>query len=205
VRPDSAAAHILHTAYFEIKPTVLRTVPLCIPVGLRQSAELDDLGAGARGVEVDGSVGATGGGRAECHSPETHHVAAGRVAFTGAPCGPDRRRGRWASGRPASVSQVKGGRTDDGQDLAAAGAAARSDQRGAWGEAAVGQAGAQLDARGAGPSDDPDAIDRLDTDLDGMRSCPSDLCAKFCIKPRSTFAARTRAGTRPTLKSGEAD
>lgn len=44
-----------------------------------------------------------------------------------------RRRAVWprsssrlpASGRPASVSQVRGGRTNDGQDLAAAGAAAR--------------------------------------------------------------------------------
>ena len=43
-----------------------------------------------------------------CHSPETHRVAAGRVAFTVAACGPDRRRGRRAVGRPASVSQVNG-------------------------------------------------------------------------------------------------
>ncbi len=40
------------------------------------------------------------------------------------------------------------------------------DERGARGEAAVGQAGAQLDARGARPGGDPHAIDRLDTDLD---------------------------------------
>jgi hypothetical protein len=46
-------------------------------------------------------------------------------------------------------------------------------ERGARGEAAAGQAGAHLDARGAGPGGDPDAVDRL--------------------------------GTRPTLKSGEAD
>ena len=44
-------------------------------------------------------------------------------------------------------------------------------ERGARGEAAVGQAGAHLDARGAGPGGDPDAIDRLDTDLERMRSC----------------------------------
>jgi hypothetical protein len=49
----------------------------------------------------------------------------GRVAYTVAPCGPDHRRGRRASGRPVSVSHVQGGRTDEGQDLAMAGAAAR--------------------------------------------------------------------------------
>src|SRR5258708_20806254 len=58
-------------------------------------------------------------------SPETHRVAAGRVVFTVAPCGPDRRRGRRPSERPASVSQTQGGHTDDGQDLAAAGTTPR--------------------------------------------------------------------------------
>jgi len=51
---------------------------------------------------------------------ETRRVASGRVAFTVAPCGLDRRRRRWASGRLADVSRAQGGRTDDGQDLAAA-------------------------------------------------------------------------------------
>ena len=69
-----------------------------------------------------------------CPSPEAHRVATSRVGFTGAPCGPDRRRGRRASGRPASVSQVQGGRTDDGQGLAAAGATARPARRFAGGE-----------------------------------------------------------------------
>jgi tetratricopeptide (TPR) repeat protein len=50
---------------------------------------------------------------AHCPSPETRRVAAGCVAFTVAPCGPDRRRSRRTGGCPASVSQVQGGRTDD--------------------------------------------------------------------------------------------
>src|SRR5438105_15580795 len=56
---------------------------------------------------------ATSASCGRCHSPETHRVAAGRVAFTVAACGPDRRRGRRAVGRPARLSQVNGGRADD--------------------------------------------------------------------------------------------
>jgi hypothetical protein len=57
------------------------------------------------------------------------------------------------------------------------------DERGARGEAAVGQACAQLDARGAGlaatltPSTDSTLISTR------MRSCPSDLQAKVCTQP----------------------
>ena len=71
----------------------------------------------------------TSAGCGRCRSPETGRVAAGRVALTVAPCGPDRRGGRRANGRPASVSQVQGGRTDDGQDLAAAGPTARPSRK----------------------------------------------------------------------------
>jgi hypothetical protein len=48
--------------------------------------------------------------------------APGGVALTIASCGRDRRRGRRACGRPASIGQVQGSRTDDRQYLAAAGA-----------------------------------------------------------------------------------
>jgi hypothetical protein len=44
----------------------------------------------------------TGAGCGRYPSPETHRVAAGRVAFTVAPCGPDRRQGR----RRADVLRV---------------------------------------------------------------------------------------------------
>jgi hypothetical protein len=69
----------------------------------------------------------------------------------------------------------------------------------------LGQAGAQLDARGAGPGGDPDAIDRLDTDLDAHEVLSFGSLCESLHPATIHLAARTRAGTRPTLKSGEAD
>jgi hypothetical protein len=75
------------------------------------------------------------------------------------------------------------------------------DERGARGEAA----GAQLDARGAGPGGDPDAIDRLDTDPGAHEVLSFGSLCESLHPATIHLAARTRAGTRPTLKSGEAD
>lgn len=103
----------------------------------------------------------------------------------------------------ARVVEVAGSRPHEDVHLGQLGGGL--DERGARGEAAVGHAGAQLDARGAGPGGDPDAIDRLDTDLDAHEVLSFGSLCESLHPATIHLAARTRAGTRPALKSGEAD
>jgi hypothetical protein len=56
--------------------------------------------------------------------------------------------------------------------------------------------------RGVGPGGDPDAIDRLDTDLDTHEVLPFGSLCESLYPAAIHLAARTRAGTRPALKSG---